>query len=83
MQRFEPLPSEVPVVQAPTAGGPSTPQLTAAVTSAGGYGFVAAGYLSADGLRQAIVTTRSLAAGPFGVNLFVPSMPCTVRTSRR
>jgi nitronate monooxygenase len=69
------LPSELPIVQAPMAGGPSTPELTAAVTSAGGYGFIAAGYLSADGLCQAIATTRSLTAGPFGVNLFVPSTP--------
>ncbi len=57
------------------AGGPSTPELTAAVVAAGGYGFVAAGYLSADGLRQAISDTRALTGGPFGVNLFVPSAP--------
>lgn len=57
------------------AGGPSTPALTAAVCDAGGYGFVAAGYLSADALRQAIVETRTLTGAPFGVNVFVPSMP--------
>ncbi len=57
------------------AGGPSTPELTAAVAAAGGYGFVAAGYLSADGLRQAISATRALTGEPFGVNLFVPSAP--------
>jgi nitronate monooxygenase len=57
------------------AGGPSTPALTAAVSDAGGYGFVAAGYLSAEGLREAIATTRALTGAPFGVNLFVPSAP--------
>ena len=57
------------------AGGPSTPELTAAVSAAGGYGFIAAGYLSAEGLRQAITVTRSLTGAPFGVNLFVPSAP--------
>ncbi len=57
------------------AGGPSTPELTAAVSAAGGYGFIAAGYLSAEGLRQAITATRSLTGAPFGVNLFVPSAP--------
>jgi len=67
------LPSELPIVQAPMAGGPSTPALTAAVSDAGGYGFVAAGYLSAEGLREAIATTRTLTGAPFGVNLFVPS----------
>jgi nitronate monooxygenase len=69
------LPSELPVVQAPMAGGPSTPALTAAVSDAGGYGFLAAGYLSAEGLREAIATTRTLTGAPFGVNLFVPSAP--------
>ena len=39
-----PLLGEVPVVQAPLAGGPSTPELTAAVARAGGFGFLAAGY---------------------------------------
>ena len=69
------LPSEVPIVQAPMAGGPSTPALTAAVTHAGAFGMIAAGYLSADGLRQAIATTRTLTDRPFGVNLFMPSEP--------
>jgi nitronate monooxygenase len=51
------LPSELPIVQAPMAGGTSTPALTVAVANTGGYGFVAAGYLTADGLREAIATT--------------------------
>jgi len=69
------LPSELPIVQAPMAGGPSTPALTAAVSDAGGYGFLAAGYLSAGCLQEAIATTRTLTGAPFGVNLFVPSAP--------
>ena len=69
------LPSELPIVQAPMAGGPSTPELTAAVSSAGGYGFVAGGYLCSDGLHQTIARTRTLTGAPFGVNLFVPSTP--------
>ncbi len=69
------LPSQLPIVQAPMAGGPSTPALTAAVSNAGGYGFVAAGYLSVDALHDAIAKTRTLTAAGFGVNLFVPSTP--------
>ncbi len=69
------LPSALPIVQAPMAGGPSTPALTAAVAAAGGFGFVAAGYLSVDDLREAIATTRKLSQAPFGVNLFIPSEP--------
>ena len=67
--------SDVPVVQAPMAGGPSTPQLAAAVNAVGGYGFVAGGYLSAEQLADAIAATRALTSGAFGVNLFVPSQP--------
>ncbi len=33
----------VPVIVAPMAGGPSTPELAAAGSAAGGLGFVAAG----------------------------------------
>ncbi len=49
-----------PVVLAPMAGGPSTPELTAAVTEAGGFGILAAGYLSAGTLAQRIAQTRQL-----------------------
>ena len=45
------------------AGGPSTPELTAAVSAAGGYGFLAAGYLSAAGLAETIAATRALTGG--------------------
>ena len=36
---------ELPIVLAPLAGGPATPELAAAVSNAGGLGFVAGGYL--------------------------------------
>jgi len=36
---------DVPVIAAPMAGGPSTPELVAAVTNAGGLGFIAAGHI--------------------------------------
>jgi len=63
----------VPVVLAPLAGGPSTPELCAAVSAAGGLGFLAAGYLPAVDLAARIDTTRRLTSRPFGVNLFVPA----------
>jgi nitronate monooxygenase len=61
-----------PVVLAPLGGGPSTPELAAAVASAGGLGFVAAGYLEASQLSDRINRARSLTRGPLGANLFVP-----------
>lgn len=54
------------------AGGASTPELVAAVSSAGGFGFLAAGYLSEEALSAQIARTRELTEEPFGVNLFVP-----------
>ena len=61
----------VPVIVAPMAGGPTTPELAAAGTNAGGLGFLAAGYLSADALAERITAARALTSGPLGVNLFV------------
>jgi nitronate monooxygenase len=60
---------ERPIVLAPLAGGPATPELCAAVDDAGGFGFLAAGYLSADDLGERM---RSLGSRRFGVNVFVP-----------
>jgi nitronate monooxygenase len=64
---------ELPIIQAPMSGGPSTPELAAAVANAGGMGFVAAGYRTPDALRDAIAATRALTDGPLGVNLFAPT----------
>ncbi|GHE67398.1 oxidoreductase [Streptomyces spiralis] len=61
-----------PIVQAPMAGGPSGPRLAAAVSDAGGLGFLAAGYKTADGMYQEIKQLRGLTGRPFGVNVFVP-----------
>jgi len=62
---------EHPIVQAPMAAGPSTPQLAAAVSNAGALGFVAGGYKPVEALRDDLAATRALTAAPFGVNLFV------------
>lgn len=62
---------EIPtIVLAPLAGGPSTPELAAAVSNAGGLGFLGAGYLTADELAARIARTRELTEAPIGVNLF-------------
>lgn len=62
----------VPLLGAPMAGGPSTPALAAAVSQAGGLGFVAGGYRTADQLVDDIAAVRAATSAPFGVNLFVP-----------
>jgi nitronate monooxygenase len=62
----------VPIVQAPMAGGPSTPALAGAVCEAGGLGFVAAGYKTVDAMWADVEATRAATSRPFGVNLFSP-----------
>jgi nitronate monooxygenase len=63
---------EQPIVQAPMAGGPSTPALAAAVARAGGLGVLAAGYKTPDALRDDIAALRALDGRPFAVNVFAP-----------
>ncbi|WP_028658527.1 nitronate monooxygenase [Nocardioides insulae] len=72
-----------PIVAAPMAGGPTTPQLLHAVTAAGSLGFVPAGYRTAAQLSDDIADARS-GSGQFGVNLFVPDPnPVDIAAVRR
>ncbi|MEW9503442.1 NAD(P)H-dependent flavin oxidoreductase, partial [Jeotgalibacillus marinus] len=63
---------------APMGGGASTPELASAVSKAGGLGFLAGGYKTADAMRQEIIAIRKLTDAPFGVNLFVPDKGTSV-----
>jgi nitronate monooxygenase len=69
---------ELPIVQAPMAGGPSTPALAAAVSEAGGLGSIAGAASSPEELRTAIRETRALTDRSFAVNLFAP-LPAPTR----
>jgi len=66
------LGATIPVIAAPMAGGPSTPQLVHAAAEAGGLGFLAGGYLTTGALAERIARTRLLTTR-FGVNLFAPN----------
>lgn len=70
--RFSPDALSLPIVQAPLAGGPSTPALAAAVSEAGGLGFLAAGYKTADAVAADVEAVRAATGAPFGINVFVP-----------
>lgn len=72
MSAFDVRDLTVPIIVAPMAGGPSTPELAAAGSEAGGLGFVPAGYLTAEVFAERITTARRLTAGPVGANLFAP-----------
>ena len=57
------------IVGAPMAGGPTTPRLAAAVSEAGGLGFLAAGYKTPDAVRADLAEARRLTSRPVGLNL--------------
>ncbi len=68
---FDPRDLPVPVVGAPMAGGPSSQALAAEVSDAGGLGFLAAGYKTADKVASEVADMRKATSGPVGLNLFV------------
>jgi nitronate monooxygenase len=61
-----------PIIQAPMAGGISTPALAAAVSNAGGLGFLAAGYRRPAAVAAEVSELRATTNRPFGLNLFAP-----------
>lgn len=64
-----------PLIQAPMAGGATTPELVAAVSNAGALGSFAAATLSPQAMREGVARVRQLADRPFNVNLFVLDDP--------
>lgn len=68
----ESLKIDFPIIQAPMAGGATTPELIAAVSNAGGLGSLGAGYMTANEIRDTIKQIRELTDRPFCVNLFIP-----------
>jgi nitronate monooxygenase len=61
-----------PLFQAPMAGGATTPELVAAVSEAGGMGFLAAAYLQPEQILAAGREVRARTSRPYGINLFAP-----------
>jgi nitronate monooxygenase len=73
----------VPIVQAPMAGGWTTPELAAAVSEAGGLGMLAAARLTASELREQIADVRRRTSRPFGINFLVPASSDAVPPDER
>lgn len=61
------------IIQAPMAGGITTPHLVASVSNAYALGSYATGYLKTDQVKEGIKEIKRLTDKPFIVNLFVPS----------
>ncbi len=59
-----------PIIQAGMAGGPTTVNLVANVSNAGGLGTLGAAYMKPEEIRTAIRRIKEQTAKPFAVNLF-------------
>src|SRR5579872_4377994 len=70
MELLKLLGIEHPIIQGPMGGGPSTPELVAAVSNAGGLGSLGAAYMKPDEISAAIRRIKVLTSKPFSVNLF-------------
>ena len=67
--------ARLPVIQAPMAGGATTPELVAAVSNAGGIGSFAAATLAPKAIAEGAARVRALTDRPFCINLFVLGDP--------
>ncbi|ANU24420.1 NAD(P)H-dependent flavin oxidoreductase [Planococcus donghaensis] len=64
---------DYPLIQAGMAGGPTTVELVAEVSNAGGLGTLGAAYMTPEALRKAIKEIQSKTEKPFAVNIFASS----------
>jgi nitronate monooxygenase len=66
---------DYPIIQAPMAGGATTPEVVAAVSNAGALGSFAAAILPPAAIVEGVARIRALTNKPFNVNLFVLETP--------
>ena len=61
------------IVQAPMAGGITTPSLVASVSNRHALGSFATGYLNTEQVKLGIRKIKELTKNPFSVNIFIPN----------
>ena len=71
----ESLGLRLPIVQAPMAGGPSSPELVAACSAAGALGSFGFAYTRPEEMEKQSAAVRAKTDRPFGINLFVAPQP--------
>ena len=71
----ERLGTRYPIIQAPMAGGPTTPQLVAAVGNAGALGSFGFAYTEPAAMRSQCAAARALTSAPIHINLFIDKAP--------
>jgi nitronate monooxygenase len=65
----------VPVIQAPMAGGSSSPELVAACSAAGALGSFGFAYTQPEDMKKQAAAVRAATDRPFGINLFLAPQP--------
>ena len=68
----------VPIIQAPMAGGPSSQELVAAVSAAGGLGSFGFAYTQPADMQRQVAWVRAKTDRPLGINLFVADLPAPI-----
>jgi nitronate monooxygenase len=66
----------LPLIQAPMAGGITTPQLVAAVANHGGVGSFGFAYSTPEKIHADLLAAQALTSGPINANFFVFSPVC-------
>jgi nitronate monooxygenase len=64
-----------PIIQAPMAGGATTPELIATVSNLGGLGSLGAGYMQSEAITEAVTKIHQLTDKPYQANVFVAKIP--------
>ncbi len=74
----EKLGLRLPLIAAPMAGGPTTPELVAACSAAGALGSFGFAYTQPEEMQKQAASVRAKTDRPFGINLFVSPQPAPV-----
>ena len=74
---------EVPIIQAPMAGGPTTPELVAAVSEAGALGSFGFAYTQPEAMQHTAELVRARTGKPFGVNIFLSDNAGAIEASEQ
>lgn len=74
----EKLGLRLPLIVAPMAGGPTTPEFVAASSAAGALGSFGFAYTQPDEMKRQAAAVRARTDKPFGINVFVSPQPETI-----
>src|SRR5689334_240194 len=68
----------LPIIQAPMAGGPTTPELVAAVSAAGALGSFGFAYTQPETIQRDSEAVRARTDTPFNLNFFTSPQPAAI-----